>query len=65
MTGEKKKELLKDIVIDMCFNADCFECRFINPHDEVKDNNFCHLRDSGKRVPYESEWDMDTAFQDD
>ncbi len=66
MTGEKKKELLKDCLIHMCWFDWCDSCKFVNPYDKADDEYRCHLRDSEGRTPVDGdEWDMDTAFQDD
>ncbi|MCI8993151.1 MAG: hypothetical protein HFG80_10615 [Eubacterium sp.] len=66
MTALEKQIKVKSVLYDMCKYGDgCSECEFFNPEDSVYDEFFCHIRDSKNLIPFDDEWDIESAMISD
>lgn len=63
MTALEKQGKVKEILSRMCWYSDgCPNCNFFKPEDETDGEFFCAIRDSKKLVPFDDEWDMESAM---
>ena len=58
----KKMKMLKKSIYDECFDRECEECTFFDEWDETDDEIFCAIRDKDGNIPYNSNWDIESAL---
>ena len=63
MTALEKQIQVKDVLYYMCgYEQGCPDCRFFNPEDDTDGHFFCHIRDDKGYIPFNEDWNMNTAM---
>lgn len=63
MTTLEKQSKVKKVLSRMCGYGDgCPDCEFFNPEDKTDGDYWCFIRDSEKRIPFDDDWDINSAM---
>lgn len=66
MTALEKQLKVKEALYRMCGCSEgCPYCDFFKPEDETDGEFYCAIRDSNKLIPFDDEWDMESAMISD
>ena len=66
MTALEKQNKVKAVLSRMCGYGDgCPECEFFKLEDETDGEFWCAIRDKEKLIPFDDEWDMNSAMVSD
>lgn len=66
MTALEKQNKVKEVLYRMCGYGDgCPDCDFFKPKDKTDGEFWCAIRDSKKLIPFDDDWDMNSAMISD
>lgn len=64
MDSLEKKAKVKEVLSRMCgYGEGCPDCDFFDPDDSTDGEFFCAIRDSDDLIPFDDEWDMESAMK--
>lgn len=66
MTALEKQCKVKEVLSRMCRYGDgCPDCNFFKSEDDTDGEFFCAIRDSKKLIPFDNDWDINSAMISD